>query len=77
MSFRRFIHRAGSCSHGPCPNVFDVATDPDLAAVQGTRETDPDTLAQLPGMPAHEAVVLVPKAVLLEYARKITEEAPA
>lgn len=67
-------HRAGSCDGGPCPNVFDFEPEPEFAAVQGTRLTDPDALAQLTDMPDHETVVLVPRTLLLEYARTITQE---
>lgn len=66
--------RAGSCDGGPCPNVFDYASQPELVAVQGTRLTEPDALAQLSRMPDHEAVVLVPRILLLEYARAIIGE---
>lgn len=70
--------RTGSCDGGPCPNVFDYAPQPDLVAVQGTRLADPEALAQLSRMPNHETAVLVPRALLLEYARTITgEELPA
>lgn len=68
------IHRAGSCEEGPCPNVFDYKPEPEMAAVQGTQLTDPDALAQLKDMPEHETVVLVPRTLLLEYARKILQE---
>ncbi|MPZ65719.1 MAG: hypothetical protein GEU83_09470 [Pseudonocardiaceae bacterium] len=57
--------RAGTCHEGPCPNVFDYTPQPGLVAVQGTRLADPDALAQLRNMPDHEAVVLVPRALLL------------
>lgn len=68
------IHRAGSCDYGPCPNVFDYKPDPELAAIQGTRLTDPEALAQLKDMPDHETVVLIPRKLLLEYARMILQE---
>ena len=59
-------------------NVFDCAPRPELVAVQDGRLTDPDALAQLSRMPDHEIVVLVPRTLLVEYARVITgEELPA
>lgn len=61
--------RAGTCENGPCPNVFDYAPQPELVAIQGTRLTDPDALAQLSNMPDHDAAVLVPRILLLQYAR--------
>lgn len=73
-STTHLVHRAGDCSNGPCPNVFDASTEPEMAIVQGTRITDPQILAQLPGMPAHEGLVLIPKRILIEYARKILAE---
>ena len=46
--------------------------------MQDGRLTDPDALAQLSRMPDHEIVVLVPRTLLVEYARVITgEELPA
>jgi len=57
--------------------VFDVTGDgqDDLAAVQGTTETDPSMLAQVSRMPAHESLVLVPRRLLLEYADRVRAEA--
>lgn len=69
--------RAGTCENGPCPNVFDYAPQPDLVAVQGARLTDPEGLAQLSKMPDHDAVVLVPRALLLEYTHSLTAEEPS
>lgn len=68
------IHRAGSCDNGPCPNVFDYEPKPEMVAIQGTRLTDPKALTQLKDMPDHETVVLVPRTLLLEYARMILPE---
>lgn len=66
----RLIHRVGPCRDGPCPNVFDT-DEGSLVAVQGAELVDPDALAQLSRMPDHETVVLVPRELLLEYARKV------
>jgi hypothetical protein len=74
VDMRPLTLRAGTCHEGPCPNVFDYAPQPDLVAVQGTRLTDPDALAQLSNMPDCETAVLVPRALLLEYARVILAE---
>lgn len=65
----RLIHRAGPCENGPCPNVFDT-DDGTLVAVQGAQLVDADALAQLNQMPSHETVVLVPRELLLEYAKQ-------
>lgn len=69
----KLMHRAGSCDNGPCPNIFETdvpvargAAD-HLVAVQGTQVTDPEALARLANMPAHETLVLVPPSLLLEY----------
>lgn len=49
-----------------CPTLS--ATDRDSYLVQGTRVTDPEALAELGkhgnGIPDHEAVVEIPKALL-------------
>lgn len=66
----RLIHRAGPCENGPCPNVFDT-DDGELVAVQGAQLVDAAALAQLSQMPTHETVVLVPRALLLEYAKTV------
>jgi hypothetical protein len=66
----RLVHRAGPCENGPCPNVFDTDDDA-LVAVQGAELVDSAALAQLSQMPAHETVVLVPRALLLEYAKLV------
>jgi hypothetical protein len=50
--------------------VFDTDDDA-LVAVQGAELVDADALAQLSQMPAHETVVLVPRALLLEYAKLV------
>jgi hypothetical protein len=71
----KLFHRAGSCDNGPCPNVFDTdAPGEPLCGVQGERLTDPQALGQLSKMPANDAVVLVPRAVILEYARRYRDE---
>lgn len=69
----RLIWRAG-CEDGPCPNVYDV-DDQDVddrrvaqVAIQGEWLTDPGALGQIK-LPAHEVVVLIPRELLLEYAR--------
>jgi len=66
----RLIHRAGPCENGPCPNVFD-ADERGMVGVQGAELVDADALAQLTGMPPQETVVLVPRALLLEYVRAV------
>jgi hypothetical protein len=73
----RLIHRVGTCENGPCPNVFDVAGEgrEDMVAIQGEQLTDHAALAQLSQMPAHEAIVLFPRHLILEYADRIREEA--
>jgi hypothetical protein len=50
--------------------VFDT-DDGELVAVQGAELVDADALAQLSQMPANETVVLVPRALLLEYAKLV------
>ncbi|MFD7158266.1 hypothetical protein ACFV9C_26960 [Kribbella sp. NPDC059898] len=52
--------------------MFDT-DDGSLVAVQGAQLVDADALAQLSKMPAHETVVLVPRELLLEYAKKVQD----
>jgi hypothetical protein len=54
--------------------VFDT-DDGSLVAVQGAESAGTDALAQLSQMPAHETVVLVPRELLLEYARQVQDGA--
>ena len=68
-------HRTGSCDYGPCPNIFDYKPKSEMVAIQGTRLTDPEALAQLKDMPSYETVVLIPRTPLLEYASMILQEA--
>lgn len=73
----------------PCPNVFDLVVDETvgtaadgstgeptevMAAVQGRIVTDQAVLDQLDQMPEDETIVMVPRALLLEYARKVLQE---
>ncbi|MGH3320569.1 MAG: hypothetical protein ACRDN9_10370 [Streptosporangiaceae bacterium] len=64
----RLTRRVGNCENGPCPNIFDTDVD-GLMAVQGKRLVDAEALAQLEHMPDHEAVVVIPRDLLDEYAR--------
>jgi hypothetical protein len=70
----KLIHRGGGCNDGPCPNVFDLDTEPELVAIQGATLTDTEALNQLPRKPEHESLVLVPRELILDYARKIQED---
>lgn len=63
----QLIPRAGSCDDTNCPRVFE--TDDGQVAVQGIRLTDASDLGQIGPIPDCEAVVLVPSALLLNYAR--------
>ena len=73
----RLIHQAGPCDNGPCPNVFAVDGDPDTLAVQGTELVDAEALGQLPLKPDHETLVLVPRALIVEYAQSMGWRPPA
>jgi hypothetical protein len=60
--------------------MFDVEEADAVEArvgVQGERLVDPEALAQLEGTPAHEAVVLVPRGLIEEYAREMGWSPPA
>jgi hypothetical protein len=58
--------RLSGCDDGTCPRIWDT-DDPQLVAVQGTVLTDPQARADLGHVPAHEQVVLLPRAVLDDY----------
>ena len=64
---RRTKKIAGSCNDGPCPAIHET-TQPPTMAVQGFVPS-PDELAAM-GLPAGETVVLVPRGLLDEYARR-------
>jgi hypothetical protein len=55
------------CEGGPCPKVFD--TDVPDALVQGYAVTDREVLSQLGHVPPGEAVVRIPRELLLQAAR--------
>lgn len=60
----KLTHLGTTSGGGGCPELY--ATDRDTFVVQGAKITDPDTLAQLRerGLPDHETVVEVPRALL-------------
>lgn len=60
--------RAG-CLDGNCEKVYTA--EDGRVGVRGTLITEPETLAQLQEMPAHEGVVLVTQELLIEYLRNV------
>ena len=54
---------AGGCDNGPCPAVYET-DDPAVLAVQGARLASDAELALAGPIPAHETLVLVPRAML-------------
>lgn len=61
MQITRKLAGVGSCNDSTCPGVWET-DQPGIVAVQGTVITSPDGI---PGeVPAHEGLVLVPRAVL-------------
>jgi hypothetical protein len=64
----RLTRKTGDCDDGTCPAIWDT-DDPELIAVQGAALTDPDARADLGQIPAHEQVVLLPRALLEKYGR--------
>jgi hypothetical protein len=62
----RLTRKLAGCDDGTCPAVWET-DDPEMVAVQGSRLTDADALADLGKIPGHETVVLVPRQVLAEY----------
>lgn len=60
------------CDTGPCPKVFDDGDEGPDAVVQGYLVTDPDLLAQAGRVPEGEAVVRIPRSLLLQAAAAMT-----
>lgn len=58
--------KLSGCDDGTCPAVW-ATDDPDLVAVQGAVLTDATSLAEAGPIPAHERIVLVPRAILDDY----------
>jgi len=56
---------AGDCDDGPCPAIHET-NQPPVMAVQGYIPSPGDAAAM--GLPAGEAVVLVPRSLLDGYA---------
>jgi hypothetical protein len=64
----RLTRKHGNCDDATCPAIWDT-DDPQFVAVQGTILTDPAARADLGQVPAHEQVVLLPRAILESYRR--------
>ena len=62
----RITRTTGSCSDGTCPAIHDT-DDPEVIAVQGAILTDAAALGDLPAVPGHETVVLIPRSLLDAY----------
>jgi hypothetical protein len=62
----RLTRKLSGCDDGTCPAIWDT-DDPQLVAVQGAILTDPQARVGLGPVPAHEQVVLVPRAILDSY----------
>ena len=64
----RLTRKSGGCDDGTCPAIYDT-DDPELVAVQGAILVDPQARADAGHVPAHEQVVLLPRAILDGYRR--------
>jgi hypothetical protein len=64
----RIIKRAGECTDGTCPAIYDT-DDPAVVAVQGAVLSEAAALADIGPVPGHETVVLIPRSLLASYAR--------
>jgi hypothetical protein len=53
--------------HGDSPTVWD---DGDCYVIQSWRITDPETLAQIGAVPAHETVLRLPKR-MMQFFREV------
>ena len=62
----RLTRKLSGCDDGTCPAIWDT-DDPQLVAVQGAILTDPQALRRPGQVPAHEQVVLLPRAILDGY----------
>jgi hypothetical protein len=59
----------GDCSDGTCPAIHDT-NDEGILAFQGAWLTDPQALGDIGVVPAHEGVVLLPRALVEGYMRE-------
>jgi hypothetical protein len=57
----------GECAGNQCAAIYET-DDPDLFAVQGTTLTDAQAMGGFGPLPGNEAVVLVPRNILTEFA---------
>jgi hypothetical protein len=64
----RITRKYGDCSDGTCPAIMET-DNPEVVAFQGARLTDPEALGDVGDVPAHEGVVLLPRALVDEYLR--------
>jgi hypothetical protein len=62
---------AGRCDNGPCPAVYEV-DDPDVVAIQGVKLAEDADLGGYGPVPDHEAVVLMPRDILLTVSAPLT-----
>ena len=64
----RLTRKRRGCDDGTCPAIWDT-DDPQLVAVQGAISPIPRRGPTSARSPAHEQVVLLPRAILESYAR--------
>jgi hypothetical protein len=57
----------GECAGNQCPAIYET-DDPDVLAVQGTALADAQAMDGFGPLPGNEAVVLVPRNILTEFA---------
>ena len=65
----RITRKYGDCHDGTCPAIMET-DDPGVIAFQGAHLTDPQALADVGDVPAHEGVVLLPRSLVEDYLRQ-------
>lgn len=65
----RITSRYSGCDDGTCPAIMET-DDPEVVAFQGATLTDPAALADVGDVPAHEGVVLLPRALVEDWLRQ-------
>jgi hypothetical protein len=64
----RIVRSTRLCAAAECPAIYDT-DDPTVVAVQGSILVESSALHDIGDVPARETVVVVPRALLEEYAR--------
>lgn len=72
----KLTSRTPECPDWNCPDLYDYEPEPEMVAVRGPTLTDPEARGEIADMPGHEDVVLVPRDLILDWARQYLEASP-